>query len=338
MNRICLYFRAEPERDRWLPGDRFVRPLVRRVVRGKPRIGGVERVFVNLRLGLDRLEIPYLVNLPFRQLRESDLVGVVGRGQHCLDGYDRPNPIVAGPYTMTHPSEWPTLCDDYPVVKYLQHCKWANDIYIPWFGERRTIWPHGVDTTGWAPSPVKKDLDILLYDKVRWERQDYEPNLIQPIRDILQRHKLKFAEIRYGFYTEEEYRGLLARSRAMVFLVEHESQGSACQECLSCDVPILAWNQGWFKDPNRFKWGEPNVPAGSVPYFDDRCGEKFEGIGSFETQLERFWQRLQRGELRPRDFVLENLTVEQCSQDYIDILTESTGAKGIRRPDRGNLG
>jgi hypothetical protein len=84
VSRICLYFRREPERDRWLPGDRFIRPIVRRIMRGKPRPGGVDKVFTNLCLGLDRLGISYEVNLPFNQLREDDRVGVLGVGRYAL--------------------------------------------------------------------------------------------------------------------------------------------------------------------------------------------------------------------------------------------------------------
>src|SRR5689334_12938444 len=121
MNRICLYYRREPERNRWVPGDRFVRPLVRRIIRGRPRPGGIDKVFINLCLGLDRLGQHYEVNLPFEQLRDDDRVGVLGVGRYSLVGYDRPNPIVAGIGLMTHPSEWPSLLADYPVAFYLQH-------------------------------------------------------------------------------------------------------------------------------------------------------------------------------------------------------------------------
>src|SRR6202035_1851384 len=104
MNRICLYYRPIPEKDRWLLGDRYVRPLVRRAVRGKPRPGGLDKVFANLCLGLDRIGIRYLVNLPFNELRADDWVGILGRDRHSLEGYSRPNRIVAGIGLMTHPS------------------------------------------------------------------------------------------------------------------------------------------------------------------------------------------------------------------------------------------
>jgi hypothetical protein len=52
MSRFCLYYTREPEKDRWIFGDRYIRPLVRRLLRGKPRPSGVDRVFINLCLGL----------------------------------------------------------------------------------------------------------------------------------------------------------------------------------------------------------------------------------------------------------------------------------------------
>jgi len=317
VSRLCLYYRTEPERDRWLPGDRFVRPIMRRLLRGRGRIGGVEKVFANLCLGLDRLQVSYRLNLPFEYLRHDDRIGVLGRGRYALQGYDRKIPIVAGIGLMTHPSEWPTLCQDFPVKAHLQHSEWANNIYRRYFGDRCHVWPAGVDTEAWRPVAGKKDLDFLVYNKVLWEQPRNEIELIRPIRNALKRRNLTFAELKYGSYTEFEYQRLLARAKAMIFLCEHESQGLAYQECLSCDIPILAWDQGWWLDPHRFQWGTPQIPATSVPYFDSRCGERFARIEEFEGRLDRFLERLHLRAYRPRDYVVENLSLEQCSQRFL---------------------
>ena len=82
--RVCLYDRKLPEADRWFPGDRFVRPLARRLMRGRPVLSGLDKVFLNLCLGLDRLGVSYLVNIPFRELRSGDRIGVLGRGRYSL--------------------------------------------------------------------------------------------------------------------------------------------------------------------------------------------------------------------------------------------------------------
>jgi hypothetical protein len=320
MSRLVLYYRAEPERDRWLRGDRFLRPVLRNLVRGSSRPSGLDKVFANLCRGLEVVGVPFSTNLPYSQIRDSDIVGVLGRGKSALVGYDRSNPIVAGIGLMTHPSEWPTLLEEYPVVRYLQHSDWANEIYKPYFGDRCRVWPVGIDTEAWTPEAHAKDVDFLVYDKIQWNRPLQQTALLDRVRDELKSRGLKIAELRYGSYSEHEFRACLARSKAMIFLTEHESQGLAYQECLSCGVPVLAWNQGKWLDPNRFRWGSPDVRASSVPYFDPRCGETFAAPEEFAPALELFQRRLHFGELDPRTYILENLGLEDCARRFVEIV------------------
>ncbi len=321
MSRICLYYKLEPERDRWLKGDRFVRPWIRRLIRGKHRPGGVDKVFINLCKGLDKLNVSYTVNLPFKNLQKDDLVGMLGRNRHCLEDYDRTNPIVAGIGLMTHPSEWSDLCQQYPVVKYLQHSKWANEVYKPYFGDRCKIWAVGIDTYKWQPSPKSaKSTDFLIYNKIRWDYPTKAAKMLVPIYEELAKRGLSYQELRYGFYQPGEYQEALSRCRAMIFLCEHESQGLAYQECLASNVPILAWDNGKYLDPNRFTWGQPDIAATSVPYWSDRCGIKFQNIEEFSERLTQFLDLLNSHKFTPRDYILENLTLEKCAQNYLNIL------------------
>lgn len=326
MSRICLYYRPLPETDRWIRGDRWVRPLIRRVIRGRPRPSGVDMVFINLRRGLDRLGIPYLVNPPFSSLQEDDRVGVLGRGRACLAGYDRPNPIVAGIALMTHPSEWPTLCDDYPVVTYLQHSAWAADVYRRYYGDRSKVWPVGIDTDRWRPSGAPKTVDFLVYDKFHWDAERHREELLQPALRRLGELGLSYELVRYGQYGRDEYEGALARARAMLFLSPHESQGLAYQECLSAGVPVLAWDQGACLDPERFAWGDPVIPATSVPYFDERCGMRFAGAADFAPTLDAFVDALRSDSFAPREYVLEHLTLERCATGFVRHLDDARDA------------
>ncbi len=321
MSRLCLYYLPEPERDRWLPGDRFIRPLARRLIRGSHRAGGLDKVFINLRLGLDRLGIAYEINPAFRRLRKEDRVAVLGRGRHCLEGYTQPNPIVAGIGLMTHPSEWPTLCEDYPVVRYLQHSAWCDAVYRRYFGNHCAIWPVGIDTDRWQPgNPDGKRVDFLLYDKIHWERDARETDLLSPIRAALAQNGLTCETLRYGHYAPDVFRAALARCRAMIFLSAHESQGIAAQEALASGVPIFAWDPGTVQDPERFRWGEPVIPATSVPYFDDRCGMRFRDQAEFSPRLAEFREGLKAGRFAPRDYIVENLTLEKCSRHFVEIV------------------
>ena len=323
MSRLCLYYIREPEKDRWITGDRYIRPIIRHLIRGTPRAGGVDKVFINLCLGLDRLNIPYEVNLPFKELQEKDKVAILGRGKSCLKGYNKPNPIVAGIGLMTHPSEWSELCKEYPVVKYLQHSHWANEVYKPYFGDACTIWAVGIDTDTWLPVTKQKSVDFLIYNKIRWNRNELNDKLLIPIKELLTQKGMSFEELCYGSYKPRDYQAALNRCRAMIFLCEHESQGIAYQECLANDVPIVAWDIGECLDPNRFTWGMPYIKATSVPYWDDRCGVKFKDINQFPVKLEEFLDKLNSDKFAPRNYILENLTLEKCAKDFVKIVNEA---------------
>ena len=329
MSRLCLYYRSEPECDRWFLGDRFVRPVLRRLLRRTPSPGGVEKVFLNLCLGLDRIGQAYEVNLPFQKLRPDDRVAILGRGLKCLRGYDRPNRIVAGIGLMTHPSEWPTLCDDFPVVRYLQHSEWCDRVYRPYFGDRCRIWPVGIDTDEWRPiAGTARDTDFLIYEKLRLDLPEITRTLLDPIREELTARGVSFETIRYGSYAPEQFKASLARSRAMIFLSSHESQGLACQEAMASGVPVLAWDNGWVLDPERFKWNpaQPEIPATSVPYFDHRCGLRFRDLPDFRNQLSTFQHTLRADGFAPRNYVLENLTLEKCARHFLSIVDEANTA------------
>lgn len=325
MSRICLYYRQEPEKDRWVQGDRFIRPLLRRLIRGPRQPLGVDKVFINLCLGLDRLGIAYQVNMPFQDLKPGDQVGVLGAGLHCLDGYEQKNPIVAGIGLMSLPTQWPSLCTDYPVVTYLQACPWATELYKPYFGDRCQTWPVGIDTETWKPNPgIPKSVDVLLYNKICWNHELVQRELVNPVRDVLRRRGKSFEEVRYGAYRSRDYQAALQRARAMIFLCQHESQGIAYQEALSCGVPILAWDAGKFMDPNWPVGVTSGLPVSSVPYWDSRCGMKFQDLAHFESVLDSFEDGLKRGAFSPRSYILENLTLEKRSSQFIEFLSRAS--------------
>ncbi len=278
-------------------------------------------MFVNLCLSFDELNIKYTVNKPFKSIKPDEPVVVLGLGRYSLEGYTQPNPIIAGIGLMTHPNEWPQLFKEYPVVKYLQHSKWTNDMYVRHFGARNcAIWPAAIDTAKWQPDNTLKQIDFLVYKKIMWGKQTTETTLYQPILNKLTEAGFTYREITYGHYTEQNYLQLLRKSRAMIFLCEHESQGFACCEAMAMNVPVLAWDQGFWLDPNRFNWGERDVPASSVPFFDDTCGAKFKDWPEFEIQLPLFWQKVKANAFAPRTFVEQNLSFRKSAERMLEII------------------
>jgi len=320
-------FYEEPERDRWLPYDRFPRKVIRRLVRGKTRALGHRRTFLNLRAGLDRIGQPYRVNdFRYAQRNGSETVGIVGK-PYVLDKMSWKNRIIFGPCTHSHPSDDPELLQRLPVRMILAYGEWMRRMCEPFWKDRVRTWAVGIDTRTWSPVPSdQKTTDILLYDKVMWARHRSETDLIAPIVTHLRRHGLSFVTLRYGFYDEEEFREALVRCRVMIFLCEHETQGIAYQQALSCGVPILAWDRGgYWQDPSYYPHKVKFAPVTSVPYWDERCGIRFKNVEEFPEKLAEFLERSAAQEFSPRDYILENLTLEKCATRYVDFYNEAAG-------------
>lgn len=319
-HNICLYFRKEPESDRFFKGDRFLRKIYRFLFRRK-RIGGVERVFVNLCKSFDKLKIPYSVNMPFNELKDDDIPIVLGIGRYSLYGYSQPNRIIAGIALMTHPSEWPNLCQEYPIAKYLQHSEWANNVYRKYFGDKICdTWFSGIDTNEWAPTSSPKQIDFLIYKKFQWDKSSKEGTILEPIISALNKNDLSFEIIEYGNYSLKEYKNKLNNCKNLIFLSEHESQGFAYCEALSMDLPVLAWDQELCLDPNRFIWNDPVINASSVPFLTDVCGLKFKEISNFETQLQLFLEKVDNKEFTPRKYIIDNLSLEKSGERMLQIV------------------
>jgi len=320
-NRTLNLFYQEPECDRWVPFDRYPRAVVRRLVRGAPRPGGQKRVFINLCAGLERIGVEFRVNdYRFASQNPRALACVVGK-PFLLDKVRWRNPIVFGAAVYSHPIDDPQLLERLPVRKVLVPGPWMREMCKPYWGDAVVDWPVGIDTELWAPSTTDgKSIDVLLYDKVRWEHDKYEEALLQPIRRSLRKCRISFREIRYGGYREEDFRAALSECRSMIFLCEHETQGIAYQQALSCGVPILAWDRsGPWRDPSYYPHKVIFEPVTSVPYWDERCGMKFKDACEFAALWEKFWRRVKAGDFAPRDYIVENLTLEKCAGRYVEI-------------------
>ena len=323
MQTLNLFY-EEPECDRWIPGDRYPRKIIRHLVRGKPRVGGQKRVFLNLCAGLDKLGISYRVNdYKYIQRHSEEQACIIGK-PHVLNQINWKNPIIFGASVFSHPSDDLNLFKRLPIEKILVPGEWARKMFEPYYGDRVAAWPVGIDTELWKPNiDVDKDIDILLYDKVRWEHDVYEQKLIDPILVKLNSLGLKTHLIRYGFYEEEQFHYLLKRSKAMIFLCEHETQGIAYQQALSCGVPILAWDRGgYWQDPSYFPDRVKFQSVSTVPYWDERCGVKFQNISEFNSKLKQFLDLLNSNKFAPRNYILENLTLEKCAQNYLELLAK----------------
>jgi len=316
-------FYNEPDPDRWLPYDRYPRRLVRRIVRGKPKWGGVQQVAFNLLKGLDKLGVKYRFNDYGHIKRHPEEIACIVGKPHVLFDREWKNPVIFGSGIYSHPLACPNLFEKYPNVKrFLVPGEWMRLMFEPYYHDKVLAWPTGIDTEQWSPfEGAAKQFDFLIYDKVRWEHERFDQELIAPIKDILGKHSLSFQFISYGQYDHNELIEKLKNSKAVIFLCEHETQGFAYQQILSTNTPILAWDRGgYWQDPQYYPKIVKFSPVSSVPYWAERCGIKFTGAGDFENNLETFMKNLDT--FAPRDYIMENLTLEKCGQLYLDIYAE----------------
>jgi glycosyltransferase involved in cell wall biosynthesis len=311
------------EEDRWIKGDRHIRPIVRRLFRGIPeRRSGMQKVVDNFLLGLQRLNVPYGFNDIPLFIKPSEKIISFGLGKPGVQGVKKTNPLIAA-IGFPYPADFSELCEEYNVKKFLQHSDWVLSLSRSagiYPNELFDTWPAGIDTMEWAPleNKSKKNIDFLIYNKIHWQKDEYEISLTGPLKNHLRSKGYSYKEIAYGNYLPAGYKSLLHESKAMIFLSAHESQGIAYQEALSTGVPVLAWDQGYWLDPVRFEYNRPIVKATSVPFFDERCGNTFVDIEDFKKKIDAFFGSLTEGTFSPREYILENLTIEKSTQQMLD--------------------
>ena len=293
------------------------------MVRGKEKPGGVATIAINLMKGLDKIGASYHFNdYKYIQKHPEEIACIIGKPHLLFEGKWK-NPVILGAGIFPHPVECPELLVNYPNVKrVLVPGEWMRKMYEPFYGDKAVAWPVGIDTGYWSPWLNEvKTFDFLIYDKVRWEHDRYETELINPITAQLEKLNLSYQFIRYGSYSHQELVTKLKQSKSVIFLCEHETQGLAYQQILATDTPILAWDRGgYWQDPYYYPHKAKFQPVSSVPYWDERCGLKFAGAGDFPEQLKGFLTM--HDKFKPRDYVMENLTLEICAEKYLQIYSE----------------
>jgi glycosyltransferase involved in cell wall biosynthesis len=231
----------------------------------------------------------------------------------AIKAVDLPNPTLFGHGDLGDPESTRRAADCMGIV--IQPCQWAVDYNRPYCGEKLRIWPVGID---FDAIPVatqdEKVTDVLVYDKIRWHRDERVPHVIDRITSGLEARGRSFTVLRYGAHIRSDYYRELQRCRTMIFVCEHETQGLAYQEALAAGVPVLAWDEGGLVDPVLRRHADPDLRVTSVPYFDERCGARFR-IAGFEDAFDDFWTR--RSGFDPRAYVVGRLSMERAARDYL---------------------
>lgn len=241
----------------------------------------------------------------------------------ALAAVDLPNPVVFGPGDFGSPSEARAVAAQARIKFLIRASEWLRKMYEPSCGEKAVVWYSPIDTDVWNIGNIaEKHNDVLIYDKIHWDRERLVPLLIEKLCNHLDSKGLSWEIIRYGDHHPAQFAQGLKRSRAMVFLSHHETQGRASLEAMSSGVPVFAWDEGIFMDPNLRDLLPEGVDVSSVPYFDDRCGKKFDSANMI-ANFDEFWRDMARFD--PRSFILDHFTLPARAKAYLEIYKRAGG-------------
>lgn len=220
-----------------------------------------------------------------------------------------------------HFSVFPNLKKINPIrgknVIYVQPSDWARDTwrFHPFCqGLRIETLPFGVDTDKFNQiRPIHERTQMFVYFKHR------HPMELKMIEQFLKYNNINYKLFSYNQkYDENEYLQFLHHSRCGIWVGSHESQGFALEEALSCNVPLLVWNAVSMSQDYGQKY--PNIRASSIPYWDDTCGESFTHISQLSETFNKFVSNINDNKYTPRKYILENLSIQKCSEKFEELV------------------
>lgn len=175
--------------------------------------------------------------------------------------------------------------------------------------------PFGVDTQRFIGNDKSTRNNIVVYYKSR------DPKEMNLLIKFLNNKNLKYKIFSYEQkYSEEDFLSYIKTCKYGIVLGRHESQGFAIEEMLSCDVPLLVWgvtlrNQEY---PYRKEYIHIKSNVSTVPYWNSECGELFYNYTELEKGFTKFINNIDN--YKPRQFILDNLSMEKCSEKWNNLL------------------
>ena len=274
------------------------------------------KVFNNLVKGLQRIGQPYVVN---RTLTSTQHVWIHDVVPALLDLPRGGVTSVLGPNLVVLPHQLPRR-KAFPRAVYVHPSRWVASLWREEGFKQCPIevWPVGIDTDEFpARSQVRATAPVLVYYKERfpWE--------IDRLKTILRQMGVEYRVLVYGKYTQAEYMRRLHECSFVIWLGRQESQGIALQEALSVNVPVLVLDALSLFDcypspdwlfPERLR----RFRTTTAPYFDARCGIVLDSMEKLEEGI--FLMREHLSTFRPREFIMEYLSLERQARAFVDLL------------------
>ena len=186
--------------------------------------------------------------------------------------------------------------------------QWVKDLYVNKFGmdeSKVVVWSVGI-----IPFEAKKEpeFDCLVYFKRRTTEE------FTQVTEFLKSKGITYKTLSYGGYNDKDVETLSNKCKFCFMVNGTESQGIAVQEIMSTDTPMFVWDIKEWNDQGD-EW---RVPATSIPYWSDECGEVFYNVEDMEKTYDRFYAKIDT--YQPRKYVEENLSLKKSVNTLLEIL------------------
>jgi len=209
-----------------------------------------------------------------------------------------------------------------PIKFFLAPSKEVKFTFIHYgiLAEKIKIWPVGIDTEDFTDvSKTSKTCDALIYFKRRTKKE------LEQAIGLLKQQRQTYTVLEYGYYSKNDFKQVLSQSRYAVILDGNESQGIALEAIMASNLPLFVFDQIYIGETSDLSLAE-NLQSTSVPYWSKLCGMKvptdtygksknsYFSISECQTQFEQFLNQLPS--FKPREFILENLSLEKQAKEF----------------------
>ena len=269
-------------------------------------MNGPHKVVDNLIKSLEQENIDYAIN---EEKHEHNFLVQYDATAHEKHSKIEQDTTIIGPQVWLFDGYGQFLIENQNYYKkIIAPSQWVKDKFINKFNlpeNKISVWPVGIET-------FNNERDITYDCLIYFKRRDQSE--LDAVKKFLVKNGFTYRMVEYGSYGEDGFRQLVNSAKFCFLINGTESQGIAVQEIMSMGVPIIAWDiKEWLDQGEEYR-----VPATSIPYWDERCGEVFFNIDELDVTFSKFYAKLDK--YNPKAFIKENLSFECSVKTLLDIL------------------
>ena len=269
-------------------------------------MNGPHKVVDNLIKSLDQEKIEYAINE--EKYKHNFLVQYDATAHEKHSKIEQDTTII-GPQVWMFDGYGQFLIENQNYYKkIIAPSEWVKNKFITKFNlpeDKLAVWPVGIEEFN---NIREINYDCLIYFKRRDQSE------LDAVKKFLVNNGLSYRMVEYGTYGEDGFKQLVNSAKFCFLINGTESQGIAVQEIMSMGVPIIAWDiKEWLDQGEAYR-----VPATSIPYWDERCGEVFFNIDDLDVTFSKFYATLDQYD--PKAFIKDNLSFECSVKTLLDIL------------------